>query len=955
MVRNYSTVTECLDMKHRKFVTSLVAACVAALLAAAACMAQETIRAEAYTGTPFGVGRVTISSGEGFRVKQVPRLGGGRIAELARRIADQAGKGDTVQLESAEMALVEKSNRTFYPVFEKRDRPILRQFVGGPTESTIFFLFQGDAPLDLTVYAPEARSRQIVPRQDPAAHANLVRAWWGDYSSAADGRNAPREYPQMVEEYLTDTLARRMQLPLPRRQPGLELNLFRGELNLLMETETARLELAETILLGNQADEAATVLLPEELPAPQPESLTPPPDVPIEPIAARVPVECLYVRFGTFPNFLWLQHRMEDWGGELRDVFSERGLDFGLTQQFQEQLGLRQGALAEVLGDKVIADVALIGTDTFVREGAAIGILFHAKSNTALSGDLTQQRRTSMREAKDGQEEKLTIAGKPVSYISTPDGSIRSYYVVDGDFHLVTTCRTLVEWFLDTADGKHPSLAASEAFRYTRATMPLARGDSVFVYLSPEFFQNLLGAHYQIELQRRLRSAVEIELFPIAQLAARSEGKAAATIDELIDDDLLPRGFGQHADGSRLDLEDGRLIDSMRGARGSFVPVPDVPIDKVTPAEAAQYRQFKESYVESWGAMDPLVVGIRREELPEGKLERVVLDVQSAPLAPQHVETLSSWLGEPTLDRLAPVEGDVVAFEAVLRGGSFFTGGEHHLFGALRNADPAIALDPRAGLIAMLLQSQLQGLQGYLGAWPEPGFLRFLGGTSDLPPDAAGYTRLRTGLMRRQFNDFTLLSFHPEILAQVSPELRFVKAERPAQVWLQADDLANSTLAPLINAYGYRQSRQITLGNTRFMNMLAEQLHVPPAECLDTGQRILNAKFVAPLGGSYELRKWEGGLENWVATALIDRPDASAPPEDYQFRALTWLRGVELELSLEKGPQPALAAHGEFIMPVEHRAPAFQLPSLPFGLSKPTPKDAKKAPEKPKPSAKREF
>jgi hypothetical protein len=934
---------------HRLAVITMF--CVGLALAPARLPAQERIQAEAYTGTPFGVGRVTVTSGGGFRVVRVPRPGGGRIAELARQIAAQAGKGaggETVHLESAEMALAEKSGRTFYPVFAKRDRPILRQFISVPTESTIFFLFQGDAPLDLTVYAPEARGGRIVPRRDPAAHANLLRAWWNDYSAAADGRDAPREYPQIVEEYLTSTLARRMNLPLPRRQQASALNFLRGELNMLFETETARLEIAEAVLSGNQRDEAATVALPEELPLPKPELLNPP-EAAVEPIAMRVPVECLYVRFGNFPNFLWLRHRLEDWGGELRDVFSERGLDFGLNDRMQRQLGLSQGALAEVLGDKVIADVALIGTDTFMHEGSAIGTLFHAKSNTALSADLTNQRRTAMRERK-ATEEKLTIDGRPVSYMSTPDGSMRSYYVVDGDFHLVTTSRSLVEWFLGTSRGTHEALGDSEEFRYTRAAMPQERDDTVFVYLSPQFFQNLLGAHYQIELARRLRSAVEIQLFPIAQLAARAEGKPAATIDELVAGDLLPAGFGQHADGSRLELVDGRLVDSRRGARGSFVPVPDMTIDRITPAEAERYARFRQSYGDAWGAMDPLVVAIRREDLPEGKLERVVLDVRSAPLSAQHVQTLSNFLGDPSDVRLARVPGDVVALEAVVRGGGFFSGSgnEHRLFGALRNADPAIALDPSAGLIARIVQAQLQGMQGYVGAWPEPGLLNLVTALGDSRPDPGGYSRLFGGLWRREFDRYTLMSFHPEILEQVSPQLQFVKAPRPAQLWLRADDLANSTLAPLINAYGYRQSRQISAGNARFLNMLTEQLHVPAAECLATAERILNAKIMAPLGGKYELRAFEGGAQNWVATAVADRPE-NAPPSDYQFPALQWVRGADVELLLAKGPQPSLSLRGEFIMPVEHRAPAFQLPSLPFGKPKPKAPPAKPTPAKPKP------
>ena len=56
----------------------------------------------------------------------------------------------------------------------------------------------------------------------------------------------------------------------------------------------------------------------------------------------HVPVECFYVRFGSFPNFLWLRHRLEDWGGEVRDLISERGLNYGVNERMQRQLGLRE-------------------------------------------------------------------------------------------------------------------------------------------------------------------------------------------------------------------------------------------------------------------------------------------------------------------------------------------------------------------------------------------------------------------------------------------------------------------------------------------------------------------------------------------------------------------------------------------------------------------------------------
>jgi hypothetical protein len=929
----------------------LTGALLFAALPAQRSLAQSPVTIEAVRGEPFGVGKLTLNSGGGDFRLNLPRANGGgrrggRILDLARRLADKAGvKGETTSLENTEMSLVERSGRIFYPVFEKRERPILREFIDVPKQVTVHFLFVGDGPLELTLFAPDAQVGSVVPLRDPEAHARLLRSWWTDYSAAADARSTPSDFPPLVEEYLVDTLSRRLRLPLATRPPTSATSMLKSELNLLAGTEQARQEVARRILLAAPARQAATETLPEELPPPSPEILNPS-QAAVEPLALHVPIECFYVRFGSFANFLWLRHRLEEWGGEVRDVVSERGFDYGLNKRMERQLGIKESKAAELLGGAVIADVALIGTDTFLREGAAIGVMFEAKNSLALMADFTQQRAAMVKENPGATLESIRIAGRAVTLVSTPDHSIRSFYASDGNFHLITTSRTIAEWFLETGLNNHESIGASEAFRLARQHMPLERNDTVFAYLSPAFFHNLLSARYQIELNRRMQSTVEVELVKIARLAARSEGVSGAdSIEQLVQAGFLPVGFGQRSDGSRLIVDGDSFLDSLRGAPGTFLPVPDVPVEKVTPDELREYRQFAESYDAAWGAMDPIVAGVRREELPGGKLERVVVDAKAAPLSERHVQTLNQWLGPATTQRLAPIPGDIVSFEAVMRGGSFFAGEEHHLFGALRDADPAIALDPRAGLIAQLFKAQVQGLQGYLGAWPNPGFLKFLGGIIETQPDANGYSRSLTGVWRRQFDGFTLFSFHPEILQSVSQQLRFEEAARPAQIWLRADDLADSRLAPMINAYGYRQSRQIALGNTRYMNMLIEQLHVPPPAAMTTAEQLLDAKLLEPLGGKYELLALPSGQQSWVSTSLVDHPDAKSPPADYQFPALNWLRGVDFELMTDGD---LLAVHGELIMPVETQSSGFQLPSLPFGLGKPAVKDA--GTKKPKPS-----
>src|SRR5690606_37210870 len=122
-------------------------------------------------------------------------------------------------------------------------------------------------------------------------------------------------------------------------------------------------------------------------------------------------------------------------------------------------------------------------------------------------------------------------------------------------------------------------------------------------------------------------------------------------------------------------------------------------------------------YVNQGGRMEPVALAIRREGLPQGELERAVVGARPAPLAPKHVEMLSNWLGEPTTRSLTGIAGDVVSFQAVLQGGGLLGGpaGEYMLFGALRNADPAIALSENTGILGRILQMQLQGVQGYVG------------------------------------------------------------------------------------------------------------------------------------------------------------------------------------------------------------------------------------------------
>lgn len=842
---------------------------------------------EAYVGQPFGVGKVTVDVPSGALI---------------------APPGDD------RINVVEQNGRVLYPVTPGTPvRRLVRRFlkIESPYRVTIHFLFRGDGPLDLTVYAPTAIPVHVQPIDHARKHQRTLDGWWQAYTKDYSDLSSSGEYPLVVQNYLTTTMARRLHKRPPEKASG----LFKSDdantaLGLLLGAESIRAAMQKDLLLGSIKPGA----VPETAALPLPKPVIPPPvvypiipdEVPIEPIAMHVPHECLYVRFGNFTNYLWLRDFTEQWGGDMANMISVRGINYHLDERIEQQLGLKQTALAKILGPTVIADIAIVGSDPFVREGAAIGVLFQARNNMLLGNDIRRQQNEAKARHADAIFKTLKIAGHDVTYVSTPTGSVRSYYAVDGDFHFVTTSRTLVRRFFEAGQGIG-TLGRSKEFRYARFVVPIERDDTIFAYLSDMFFRQLVGPQYRVEMTRRMRSLAEIDALRIARLAARAEGVVAHSVEELISADLLPPGFGYRPDGSQLIETEGGFIDTHRGAPGTFTPIPDMPIDGVTPSEAAEYERFATMYRSNWQRVDPVVAAILRTPLGPPGLERMSIELMVTPYHKGTYGRVADMLGPPMRLAKAPVVGDLVSLDVVF--GGKFVGqlkgqppSPWHLFGALR--DSRVPLEVRQGHLPTDIPT-MEKIRGYLGAWPRPGFFSSLVRTPEGAPfDEHGYAPAQSLLgddhWQRRFDDWFVFSFRRDVLEEVTPQLSVIEFERPAQVRLRIDDLTGKDLASLANSFGYSQARKASASGSRFMNSLTRQLHIHPAECKAVAEGLIGGTLQCPIGGEYQLVELPGGPPVWVSNALTqdNRFFLADVPPDYTFPLLTWFRGITAELSL---------------------------------------------------------
>jgi hypothetical protein len=908
--------------------TAIVGACVATCPAA--------IRVEAYRGEPFGVGRV--------------------IVDLERGASSDPLADDR-------FTITEANGRVFYPAIENAPvRRMVRNLLGieTPWQITFYFIFRGGEPLEMTLFAPDAQPLTVRTERNAREFNELLEDWWDATEDRYEQVFRLSEYPIVVENFLTATWARRLGREMP--QPGMfvirQIQWGDPWISQLMANEAYQNNVERDLLLGRfAADGEATIELPaarfgarrpgpvaaatsprnvEELPAPGPSAQLP---AHVEPIAGHVPHECFYLRFGNFPNYLWFRDFTRHWQGDLTNMLVQKSVNHNVSDRFQRQIAVGENRLARVMGPTVVRDVAIIGFDPYMRDGAAMGILFQANNSMLLTGNLNDQRRDAMNTHTGATEETIRVAEHDVSYIASPDGRLRSYYAIDGDFHLVTTSRRLVERFFEAGRGT-ASLGASEEFQAARDVTPLEREDTIFLYASAAFFENLASPHYRIELDRRLRSIGEMRAIEIARLAARVEGHDSQSVADLIEADLLPPGFGERADGSRLVVEPspsgrgqgegepraGFLRDSLRGIAGAMVPIPDMPVERITRAEAARLSEFDRNIRTYVGRFAPLTAALKRDTSPvSADWDRITVEVRLSQYARTGLGGLVNLLAPATAARVAPIEGDVASLELVFNAAGQLV----HLFGGLRDFRTPLVV--RQGEVRADAPAP-EFIRAYVGGWPRPHLLDGILGRPTGPFDDEGIARTNGlfDLWLRRADDFFLFSFKRDVLLEVGQQLAMVEAERPAQARLFIDDLSNKQVATAVSGLGYMRARNTSASGARFMNSLVTQLHVPPEEARELAEQLVGGKFDCPLGGDYALvdpniplpargeglgeGRRGGGEEALPPPAEAGSPSArqlwvstATPPEnrfllteipaDYRMPMMDWFRGVTADVA----------------------------------------------------------
>ncbi len=874
----------------------------------------SVVRALAIHGTPYGVG----------------------VVELLRERMLEAGwySDQAIEVKSSESSI-------WLPAVKDDETNV---------SVLIYFLYSGAFParIELTIADNVRFEVKVKPEKgDSAEHTALQNQWWQALREQAHSGITSTLSPPS-DDFLA-VLGHHLKLPFARQLAS------RGEGASQLEKEFERtlgmLIGFESIRLAMMLDDTNEVVgqSPAKFPLPSPINVQSVrisdtglgTSAKIESIATMVPSDCFYVRCKSIQNFTWLRQLLINWGGSLDEIVTSPSMDSDVRGRMELQLGISSRQSIESGLDKLISDMAIIGTDVFFEEGAGIGVLLEAKVGQEQEAEKALQKQC-MTASKNSTAvlRSETIQGQFVSFMGTNDQRVRSFFVRSGRYLLVTNSREIVNSVLRLVTSNQ-SLANLNEYRYAIAANPKSAQAEITFYLSDPFFRRITSPAFRTELSRRRNSVKDCGKLEVAAIVAKAMGHRADSREALVKGSFLPTEFGNHPDGSRVELVAGEAMDSLRGHVGTFVPVADIKTDKVNEFELAAYQNFSQRYRQEWPVMDPVLATVQYEPLAGG-IDRIHLDIHVTPYARKEYGFLANYLAEPTQTH-AEVEGsELMGVSAHLRGssqqylahiglcdavipfqvirGELQRGGEYATENIVQQQSfAAVTPAGRDGL--QLLAGLVKSLQTRDSNFPlqpptsphavQPTgidpllLLRGFTNAGDafaaiLDVTISGIQGLSKLSAISEDSDWSIYSTNSELRRDSRQRLLHKQRTKPTQLHLHAGGIEQAAIAPYLHAYSFCAARQQSAANAVWLTRWTNGLRVTPEDFRNSLEKAIHGKLKCPLGGEFILASKHQSTSNWTSTAWNEPSlqNVNDVPPNYRFPFLYWLKNVEIDFNL---------------------------------------------------------
>jgi hypothetical protein len=339
----------------------------------------------------------------------------------------------------------------------------------------------------------------------------------------------------------------------------------------------------------------------------------------LDPLAASVPADQHVIFFPTFAAAVATADQAEIQGTPILHLAEPRSEDARTADRYQRQLCLSLTGLGRLLGPKVVKSVALTGSDPYFRTGTDVAVLFEAEDPELLENLLMAQIAMASSKTPGIKAEQGNIEGLAYRGVRSPDRSVCSYVAKLDHAVIVTNSLYQLERLASVAKNKSPSVASLPEYTFFRDRYRLGDAEeTAFLFLSDATIRRWCSPKWRIATSRQTRDmAVLTEL-------------QAANLDRLVKKTAQPGPIYTDfatAEIGDLSLEASGVRSSLQGSLEFMTPIGELPIRKVTQAEADAYKRWRDGYQRNWSwAFDPIALRLTLKE------NRLAADLTVMPL-----------------------------------------------------------------------------------------------------------------------------------------------------------------------------------------------------------------------------------------------------------------------------------------------------------------------------------
>ena len=351
----------------------------------------------------------------------------------------------------------------------------------------------------------------------------------------------------------------------------------------------------------------------------------------VSPLANFVPEDFYFVEFRTLNKLLEAVETSDLWGTHFLNQSLREARTHNFGDRLKQQLAIETNAIARPFYDAVVEDIAITGSDLFVREGSDVSLIFRLKQpevfKTQMDGYLNKAARTNVKRSTGN------YLGVDYVQLVSPerDISVISAYPKP-NVHIRTNSLAAFQRIIAAMNGQKP-LGATTEMAYIRTLMPRgASEEDGFVYLSDPFIRRLVGPQLKITERRRMLCYNHLRMIGHASLLYQTEqGRKPDSIATLAQDNCSPGTFGEGimtcpSDGKYALSADGNTgVCSHHGQAQFLTPNIEIPVTQVNGEEADEYKRFLNDYNQYWRTFfDPIALRVKLTD-KQYRLETIVL------------------------------------------------------------------------------------------------------------------------------------------------------------------------------------------------------------------------------------------------------------------------------------------------------------------------------------------